>query len=116
MAALITKESPFRYPVQALVSTGEFYGNILYLTTSLVDEYYTGKSYYRPEPYFFWVYFIFMNAIWLVVPGCRYFSMELSWRLTRPDCLWESMRRTKSAFEGVKEAELRERGMTKKME
>jgi len=78
-AVLVTKNSPYRFPMQALVSTGEFYGNVLYLCTSLVDEHFTGKRFYRPEPYFFWFYFIFMNAIWLVVPGyCLYASIEAS--------------------------------------
>ncbi|KAF4624860.1 hypothetical protein G7Y89_g13309 [Cudoniella acicularis] len=68
-AVLITKDSPYRHPVQALVSTGQFYGDLLYYMTSLFDYFYSGKSFYRPEPYYFWFYFIFMNAFWIVIPS-----------------------------------------------
>ncbi|KAM3085187.1 hypothetical protein ACMFMG_003616 [Clarireedia jacksonii] len=71
VAFSIIKDSPFRHSVQALVSTGEFYGNLLYLLTSLLDEKLSGISYYRPEPFYFWVYFVFMNSIWLFVPACE---------------------------------------------
>ncbi|RAL66453.1 hypothetical protein DID88_006143 [Monilinia fructigena] len=47
----------------------EIYGNLLYLATSLLNEYTTGRRYYRPEPLYFWVYFILINSIWLFVPG-----------------------------------------------
>jgi cholestenol delta-isomerase len=70
-AVLITKNSPYRHPIQALVSTGQFYGNLLYYTSSLFDDFYSGKRYYRPEPYYFWFYFVFMNMLWLVIPGCK---------------------------------------------
>lgn len=70
-AFYITKNSQFRHSVQALVSTGELYGNVLYLVTSLLDEYTTGRKYYRPEPLYFWVYFVSMNSIWLFIPGCK---------------------------------------------
>ncbi|PQE31668.1 ebp domain-containing protein [Rutstroemia sp. NJR-2017a WRK4] len=80
-AILIVKDSPFRHSVQALVSTGEFYGNLLYLLTSLLDEKLSGISYYRPEPFYFWVYFVLMNSIWLFVPAyCLYDSVMASAR------------------------------------
>jgi cholestenol delta-isomerase len=50
---------------------GQFYGNLLYYTTSLFEDFVDGKKYYRPEPYYFWFYFVFMNAIWLVIPLCK---------------------------------------------
>ncbi|CZR62457.1 related to emopamil-binding protein [Phialocephala subalpina] len=72
-AVFITTSSPFRHPVQALVSTGHLYGNLIYLSTSLYEDFYIGKKYYRPEPYYFWVYFVLMNLPWLVVPAfCLY--------------------------------------------
>ncbi|PQE15422.1 ebp domain-containing protein [Rutstroemia sp. NJR-2017a BVV2] len=81
VAIFIVKDSPFRHSVQALVSTGEFYGNLLYLLTSLLDEKFSGISYYRPEPFYFWVYFVFMNSIWLFVPAyCLYDSVMASAR------------------------------------
>ncbi|KAL3428405.1 emopamil binding protein [Phlyctema vagabunda] len=75
-AVLITQDSAYRYPVQALVSTGHIYGNLLYFSTSLYEEYAAGTRYYRPEPFYFWVYFVAMNAVWFVVPGwCLYGSV-----------------------------------------
>jgi cholestenol delta-isomerase len=70
-AYLITTDSSYRHPIQALVSTGQFYGDALYYLTSLFDDFYSGKTFYRPEPYYFWFYFVFMNAFWLVVPARR---------------------------------------------
>ena len=73
-AYLITTSSPYRHPTQALVSTGQFYGNLLYFSTSLVEDFYHAKSFYRPEGFYFWVYFVGMNGIWLVIPGCEFLS------------------------------------------
>jgi len=69
VAYLITVGSPLRHPLQALVSLGQIYGDVLYYATSLFDHYHKGLTYYRPEPYYFWFYFVFMNAIWIVIPG-----------------------------------------------
>jgi len=78
-ALLISTNSQYRQPMQALVSTGHLYGNLLYLGTSLFDDLYFRKQYYRPEPYYFWCYFVFMNSIWLLVPGlCLYSSISAS--------------------------------------
>ena len=68
-AVLITRNSPYRHPVQALVSTGHLYGNLIYYTTCLFEDFYSAKRYYRPEPQYFWVYFILMNAFWLIIPA-----------------------------------------------
>ncbi|PSS25605.1 hypothetical protein M430DRAFT_39664 [Amorphotheca resinae ATCC 22711] len=78
-ALLIIRESPYRHSIQALVSTGHIYGDGLYFATSLLDEFYSGKIYYRPEPFYFWVYFVFMNILWLIIPGfCLYGSIKAS--------------------------------------
>ncbi|KAH7391489.1 EBP domain-containing protein [Cadophora sp. MPI-SDFR-AT-0126] len=82
-ALLITTNSPYRHPVQALVSTGQFYGDVLYYTTSLFDDIYKQQRHYRPEPYYFWFYFVFMNGAWIVIPLC---------------CVFSSMRATGKAF------------------
>ncbi|KAE9363434.1 EBP domain-containing protein [Stipitochalara longipes BDJ] len=68
-AVLIARGSRFRHPVQALVSTGQLYGNLIYYSTCLYEDFALGKRYYRPEPYYFWWYFIFMNTFWLVIPA-----------------------------------------------
>lgn len=68
-AILILVSSPYRHPVQAMVSLGHLYGDILYLSTSLVDLCLRNVSYSRPEPYYFWFYFLFLNLIWVFVPA-----------------------------------------------
>jgi hypothetical protein len=70
-AVLIIRESPFRHPFQALVSTGQIYGNLIYFSTCLFEDFAHGKRYYRPEPYYFWWYFFFMNSFWLFVPASK---------------------------------------------
>jgi hypothetical protein len=70
-AVLIIKESPFRHPFQALVSTGQFYGNLIYFSTCLFEDFALEQRYYRPEPYYFWWYFFFMNSFWLFVPASK---------------------------------------------
>jgi len=52
-----------------MVSMGQIYGDILYYATSMFDHYYKGLSYCRPEAYYFWCYYFFMNFIWIVIPG-----------------------------------------------
>ncbi|TVY29478.1 3-beta-hydroxysteroid-Delta(8),Delta(7)-isomerase [Lachnellula hyalina] len=80
-AVLITKDSPYRHAIQALVSTGQFYGDFLYYTTSLFDDYFSGRRFYRPEPYYFWFYFVVMNAFWIIIPLlCLYSSIKASAR------------------------------------
>lgn len=68
-AAAIIKSSPWRHPLQIIVSMGQALGDLLYMSTSLVDLYARQNLYSRPEPYYLWFYFFAMNAIWLVVPG-----------------------------------------------
>lgn len=48
---------------------GQLYGDVLYYVTSLYDKYFLGISYSRPEPFYFWFYFVGMNAFWIVVPA-----------------------------------------------
>lgn len=44
------------------------YGDTLYYATSLYDHYVHGRSYCRPEAYYFWIYYFLMNFIWIVIP------------------------------------------------
>ena len=48
------------------------YGDTLYYVTSLFDYYVHGISYCRPEVYYFWIYYFFMNFIWIVIPFCKF--------------------------------------------
>jgi cholestenol Delta-isomerase len=66
---MITVNHPLRYPLQALVSLGQIYGDVLYYATCMFDHYHKNLTYCRPEAYYFWFYFFFMNFIWIVIPG-----------------------------------------------
>ncbi|MCJ1226885.1 hypothetical protein MMC12_003540 [Toensbergia leucococca] len=74
VALLITSQHPLRHPLQALVSLGQIYGDILYYATSMFDHYHKGLTYCRPEAYYFWGYYFFMNFIWIVIPGSLLYS------------------------------------------
>ena len=71
-AYFITVQHRYRFPIQAIVSLGQIYGLILYYATSMFDLYHKDITYCRPEAYYFWFYFFFMNFIWMVIPGCEY--------------------------------------------
>lgn len=88
-AYLISVDHPLRYPVQLVVSLGQFYGDVLYYATSLFDHYILNLSYSRPELVYYWGYFVFMNAFWIVIPA--YF-------------MYQSIMATRSAFAAVNDA------------
>ncbi|KAI9751757.1 MAG: hypothetical protein M1815_000944 [Lichina confinis] len=60
---------PLRHSFQSLVSIGQIYGDILYYATCCFNLYHLGLNYSRPEFYYFWGYFFFVNFIWIVIPG-----------------------------------------------
>ena len=68
-ALCIARSSPWRHPLQLTVSLGHFYGDLLYLASSFTDLHLNGVLHSRPEAYYLWFYFFFLNAIWLVIPG-----------------------------------------------
>lgn len=68
-AILILVSSPYRHALQAMISLAHIYGDVLYISTSLADLYFRGVSYCRPEPCYFWFYFLFLNLIWIFVPA-----------------------------------------------
>lgn len=63
VAALILQRSPWRYPLQIIVSMGQLYGDTLYYATSFFDHAVNGISYSRPEALYFWCYFVGCNAV-----------------------------------------------------
>ena len=67
-AWLVASRSSYRYQCQALVSTLHIYSDVLYYATSTQDYHHKDISHCRPEPYYFYVYYAGMNAIWIVVP------------------------------------------------
>lgn len=68
---MVMYRHPLRYPFQCVVSLGQFYGDILYYSTSMFDHYMMGVTYSRPEAYYFWGYYVLMNFFWIVIPGCK---------------------------------------------
>ena len=63
-AWLIYFDSPKRHLLQFFVSAGQLYGDVLYYGTTLLE----GAPHCRPEPFYFWFYFVFMNSLWIVFP------------------------------------------------
>lgn len=61
----IAKRRSWRHVLQLMVSLGQLYGDILYFMTF----FYEGMIHSRPEALYFWIYFVFVNAIWILVPG-----------------------------------------------
>lgn len=70
LAVFITLESPFRHVLQTVISLGQLYGNVLYYGIAFFGHAVYRQSYSRPENYYFWGYFMFLNAFWIVIP-CR---------------------------------------------
>lgn len=77
VAWFIVIEHPLRYSLQALVCIGQLYGLVLYYSTSMFDHYHKNITYCRPEAYYFWFYYFFMNFIWMVIPGCEWTILEV---------------------------------------
>jgi cholestenol delta-isomerase len=88
-AGLIAYDHPLRYPLQLIVSLGQFYGDVLYYATSMFDHYILNVSYSRPEAAYYWGYFVLMNAFWIVIPGYL---------------MYQSVSATVSAFSAVNDA------------
>jgi cholestenol delta-isomerase len=65
----ILKDHPIRHPLQLIISLGQFYGDVLYYGTALFQDWRLGVTFYRPESYYFWAYFVLCNAFWIVIPG-----------------------------------------------
>ncbi|KAL7650497.1 hypothetical protein ACMYSQ_010280 [Aspergillus niger] len=81
IAYCIATQHPARHVLQLIVSVGQVYGDVLYYATSMFDLYYHGVSFCRPERYYFWFYYVFMNFIWLAAGS--YFAYESAVEITR---------------------------------
>jgi EXPERA (EXPanded EBP superfamily) len=100
---MITVNHPLRHPLQALVSLGQIYGDILYYATCMFDHYHKNLTYCRPEAYYFWCYFFFMNFIWIVIPGggfCNHFCL-LGSADHQTALLYQSIQATSEAFSAL---------------
>ncbi|GFN20312.1 EXPERA domain-containing protein [Aspergillus tubingensis] len=81
IAYCIATQHPARHVLQLIVSVGQVYGDVLYYATSMFDLYYHGVSFCRPEGYYFWFYYFFMNFIWLAAG--TYFAYDSAVEVTR---------------------------------
>ncbi|KAJ3220196.1 hypothetical protein HDU67_005522 [Dinochytrium kinnereticum] len=63
-AYMILKNDPARHLVQFLVSTGQLYGDVAYYLTAAFEKFKDS----RPEPLYFWFYFVFLNSFWIFIP------------------------------------------------
>ncbi|KAI9817720.1 MAG: hypothetical protein M1826_001476 [Phylliscum demangeonii] len=66
---LIATDHPLRHALQAMVSLGQLYGDVIYFATCFFDRYHRGVSYSRPEAFYYVGYFLFLNGLWIVIPG-----------------------------------------------
>ncbi|KAJ2082467.1 hypothetical protein H4R24_001566 [Coemansia sp. RSA 988] len=70
----VLTDSPVRYPAQLITSVMQLYGNVIYLGINYME----GFRYTNPHPFYFYGYFVFLNAIWIFLPSyliydsCKY--------------------------------------------
>lgn len=60
------RQQPLRFVLQLVVSVGQIYGDVLYFLTEHRDGFQHGEF---GHPLYFWFYFVFLNALWLVLPA-----------------------------------------------
>jgi cholestenol Delta-isomerase len=65
VAYLTIQQHPLHHVLALIVSMGQLYGDVLYYATTLME----GAPHCRPEPFYFWAYFVFANAFWIVIPA-----------------------------------------------
>ncbi|KAI1019142.1 hypothetical protein LB503_009256 [Fusarium chuoi] len=92
----IVKQHPLRHPIQLIISVGQLYGDVLYFGTCYFNEIVHSVVYCRPEQFYFYMYYVFCNAIWIVIPTV---------------CVVHSVVQTKRAFAKVQEVERMKKGM-----
>nr|XP_041568067.1 3-beta-hydroxysteroid-Delta(8),Delta(7)-isomerase-like [Taeniopygia guttata] len=61
----LLRQHPARFVLQLVVSLGQLYGDVLYFATAAR----AGWAHSDPRPFYFWGYFVGLNALWLLVPG-----------------------------------------------
>ncbi|KAI6092367.1 Emopamil binding protein-domain-containing protein [Hypoxylon rubiginosum] len=67
-AIAIVRGSSSRHALRIVACVAHLYGVALYYGTSLSETYYTGLSHSRPEPLYFWGYYVGFNAPWVIIP------------------------------------------------
>lgn len=68
IAYCIVADHPLRHPLQLIVSLGQIYGDVLYYATFTFNEVVHGVNFCRPERFYFYMYYLFCNAFWIVIP------------------------------------------------
>ncbi|KAI8106253.1 hypothetical protein M9435_000799 [Picochlorum sp. BPE23] len=61
----ILQHKSWKYPLMVILSVCQIYGDILYYGTCYLEDF----IHARPEPLYFWGYFVTLNALWIVIPG-----------------------------------------------
>ncbi|KAK8012002.1 hypothetical protein PG989_000262 [Apiospora arundinis] len=79
----------------AVISLGQIYGDVLYYGTCTLEYVVRALEFSRPEPYYFYGYYVFLNAIWIVIPSML---------------LWSSCKKTARAFARVQQLEATKNG------
>ncbi|XP_032626058.1 3-beta-hydroxysteroid-Delta(8),Delta(7)-isomerase [Chelonoidis abingdonii] len=60
------QRQPHRYVLQLVVSLGQLYGDVLYFYTEYREGFAHSEMWH---PLYFWFYFVFMNALWIIIPS-----------------------------------------------
>ncbi|PYH46367.1 EXPERA domain-containing protein [Aspergillus saccharolyticus JOP 1030-1] len=81
IAYCVAVQHPARYSLQLILSLGQLYGDVLYYATSIYDLYVHGIEFCRPEGYYFWFYYFFMNFIWIAMGS--YYACQSVVEITR---------------------------------
>ncbi|KAG9465640.1 3-beta-hydroxysteroid-Delta(8),Delta(7)-isomerase [Eleutherodactylus coqui] len=63
--ASFLQNKPYRFVLQLIVSLGQLYGDVLYFYTEYRDGFTHSEMWH---PLYFWFYFVFMNALWIIIP------------------------------------------------
>lgn len=64
----IVDNRPWRHPLQAIISLGQLYGDVLYFATCAHQEMVFSVTYSRPEMYYYVGYYILLNSFWIWIP------------------------------------------------
>ncbi|XP_051824047.1 3-beta-hydroxysteroid-Delta(8),Delta(7)-isomerase [Antechinus flavipes] len=60
------RQRPERFLLQLIISLGQLYGDVLYFLTEYREGFQHGEF---GHPLYFWFYFVFLNALWIIVPS-----------------------------------------------
>jgi len=64
-AYAFVKQTSYRYVAQLVLSMCQLYGDVLYMTIEMYDDFVHGPF---GHPLYFWFYFVFLNSLWIFIP------------------------------------------------